>query len=425
MEGVHQNNNRSDSGPFQKERKVPFICFYCKAHPDKAAKRTNHKIVDCPVAPKCGSCGKKGHTTEACKSGSKFEKKRRDRDNAVEERLRRVAQMPSSEIIASEIVQHNKPNLGAKVFTEGDSTEFAPVEAEQPLHALPVPPNTPQAPVPTQPVFPNAISYFWPRPKQTAFVPKIGWFLSGLLSYWITRHQFFGKIYSKVINFFIKRYIPFIPASWVDQWHFYPFLIAYMVWRNLLRCRVSIPFISEEVPIVMRLDCTKIDQHNVNTIPPHLIAPTIQLLNADKFTRTDVESNLDFKHADATPYLCTPVIGTYSERPDNMIEVTTSSLRARIIYLLNRYRGDVLSLPEPFVCSGESASQALNPNISDIKATLFEKFERTNFFVRASGATASDRATSLQQLFSNSDAGFMSMFALADREWRRSGLLDF
>jgi len=84
-----------------------------------------------------------------------------------------------------------------------------------------------------------------------------------------------------------------------------------------------------------------------------------------------------------------------------------------------------LSLPEPFVCSGESASQALNPNISDIKATLFEKFERTNFFVRASGATASDRATSLQQLFSNSDAGFMSMFALADREWRRSGLLDF
>lgn len=405
-EGVVPNTNKSANNVRKISQTVPNMqdkssrittrtvwkrktrCFYCK--------QQDHILSECPTAPECSKCGRKGHLDKSCRNqedgdtkfswqnASKQEKK--EKKNRQDKKKKRKLQdsLDSLEGSAEEILE--KIEIPAMDDSDAAKDDAQMEEEESQLFSL-------------------TKRWIWPT-NQTYFSPSnVLTVASSTLTSFITSVSF------KTIAQAIKYVCPLISTSTISTINFglfsFPIITAFCAYFLIRNPALHFQFAQCLYRFLPSLLTTK------RTIT-RVLALTHEPEEEIEDRRTDVEKLQEHKH-DVKAIYAQMTWQSYDaeslETPDDSIPINTTHKHVL------RMRD-----PEPFVISQEQVTQYLSPNNSDYTSSIIEIRERINNAVRSAGAVSSDRFGVLNRIFTPSDSAHVAMFVQADKMWRRQGI---
>lgn len=467
---LHVNRNRetglnwSDEPVDQKHAKRPrkqeprvwkkkASCFYCQQQ---------HMLVDCPTAPICNKCGRKGHTETACRKQNfsnssssvdlseqtlpEFEKEKPRIDvkaklarNVKKQKrvqgliLKRFCGLPVSKLLKNTsppFVSEDKISL-VDTLPEMDCVpDRVPLldaqEEDQPDDYPPIPqlcwkwPTTmiihesiPNLFKSMANVFINtsafAITKMIMRNYGIPLLPRItgtaGLVYLILNLILVVLHRRDKTVHHSSINEgILNTLLKFLPDL---------FLPRLLLGTSLLLLK----FATTHLPRTFWMysgQCkfiTKVMTLSQDDGSDPKITSALQQLQLTR--RSDAEELMDLKHEDPLPMVAKMEFCSYpmDGTPDDCTPIPA--------YLMKLHK---LRNPDPFLVSAEQVVQMTSPNVIDLVTNLREIRERINNTVRSAGSVASDKFCTLLQSFPIADAAFPALYAAADRNWRRQGI---
>lgn len=352
-----------------KKRDLRKACFHCGS--------LDHYLPECPTAPKCKNCGRKGHQAEACR-GKKGDHKLKARK---EKMLKEVSGLTAEEAV-QKFPEQISPNVdGPHVHMEGE---------EPPSHVIvDIPDDTDSSedetiPIPEKPhedpFVASPFDLYRPMKRglrvseMLAHLPT-SWYLWSIMVYFCT-------VYIQVLSVSFGM----LDSTFSFIFHFiFVFSYCVYVYRKFLNFR-----------LYMKATC----------LPRPVVVAN---------RRTDVEKLQDLKHEDPIIYTAhfSLVLG-HRSNPERQVSLVNN----RCFFVYDE------DTPIPLDFSLEHFVQMNSPAVFTVIGNTDDIMERINNYTRSAGAIANDRFSVVHHARYIQAAGLMATFAAHDWTWRTNAVLN-